>query len=334
MNEHIYKENKKALIKSCTYYSICAVVIGALLVIAMSLDLLNRQYTDLSIQIGYYIILAVSLNLTCGFLGELTLGHAAFMSIGAYVGSLLTIRLSETNTNWLISILFAVILGGICAAVCGFFFRLTVLRLRGDYLAIVTLAFGEIVKSIVNSLKVTGEAGGLKNNTYYTDSEHYLLVFFLVVVSVVILSNVIKTRLGRATRAVRDNAIAAEATGVNVNQIRVIIFVISAFFAGVAGVIFAHSRSIINPTAFDYNMSINILVIAVLGGLGNIKGSILAVIILTILPEALRPLAAYRMLIYSLVLIGLMLFNNSKFKKQLLESDKIKVLFKRNRGEA
>lgn len=333
MDTKIYEKNKKNLLKSCITYSIVTVVIGALLVLMMTFGLINRQYTDILIQIAYYVILAVSLNLVCGFLGELTLGHAGFMSIGAYVGSIITTKLDETGVSWLLSIIIALIVGGILAAVFGLLFRLSVLRLRGDYLAIVTLAFGEIVKSIVNFLSVTGGPSGLKNYTGFTSSDHYIFVFIIVAVSVVFLSNLIKTRQGRAIRAVRDNAIAAEAMGIPVNRIRVYTFVISAFFAGIAGVIYANSTNIIKPTHFDYNMSIDVLVIAVLGGLGNIKGSIAAVIVLTILPEALRPLKDYRMLIYSIALIVIMIFNNSQLKTRILESEKLPAFFKRNKQE-
>lgn len=333
MDKTIYEQNKKRLLKSGITYGVMTVVFALLLIFIMQFQLLNRQYTDLLIQIAYYVILAVSLNLVCGFLGELSLGHAGFMSIGAYIGSIITTKFAENEVNWLVAILVAFVAGGMLAAVFGLIFRLSVLRLRGDYLAIVTLAFGEIVKSIVNFLSVTGGPGGLKNFTNYTSSDHYLLVFLVVALSVVFLSNLIKTRQGRAIRAVRDNAIAAEAMGIAVNRIRVYTFVISAFFAGIAGVIYANSTNIIKPTHFDYNMSIDVLVIAVLGGLGNIKGSIVAVIILTVLPEALRPLKDYRMLIYSIALIAIMLFNNSSWKKQLLESDRLPAFLKRNRQE-
>lgn len=333
MDTKLLEKNKKNLMKSCITYSIVTIAFGLLLFLLMNFEILNRQYTDLLVQIAYYIILAVSLNLVCGFLGELTLGHAGFMSIGAYIGSIITTRLNDAGAGWLVSIVLALLAGGILAAILGLLFRLSVLRLRGDYLAIVTLAFGEIVKSIVNYLPITGGPAGLKNYTSSTSSDHYVFVFLLVVVSVMFISSLIKTRHGRAIRAVRDNAIAAEATGIAINQIRVITFVISAFFAGIAGVIYSNSSNIIKPSHFDYNMSIDVLVIAVLGGLGNIKGSIAAVVILTVLPEALRPLKDYRMLIYSIALITIMLFNNSKLKTRILESDKLPTFLKRNKQE-
>ncbi len=336
MDTNIYKKNKREIFKSIIKNTVIATAIGVLLLLLVEKGVLNRQYINLLPQLGYYVILAVSLNLVSGFLGELTLGHAAFMSCGAYISSLITLNL---NLGWLPSIMVAMLAGGICAAILSFFFRLAVIRLSGDYLAIVTLALGEIIKSIFNSMdSITGGPQGLKNSTYYTSKEHYLFIYIIVVVCVVLMSCLIKTRLGRAIRSVRDNEIAAEATGVPVNNIKVITFVISAFFAGVAGVIYAHNLNIIKPSYFDYNMSINILLIAVLGGLGSIKGSIISVIVIVLLPEMLRVIGDYRMLIYSLALIIIMLFNHSKLKKRLMDSGKLpsfsKLKYKKKREEA
>ncbi len=336
MDTNILKKNKQNIIKSIIRNTAIAVGVGVLLVLLVELGLLNRQYINLLPQLGYYVILAVSLNLVSGFLGELTLGHAAFMSCGAYISSLITLNL---NIGWFPSILVAMIAGGICAAILSFFFRMAVIRLSGDYLAIVTLALGEIIKSIFNSMNdITGGPQGLKNATYYTDKEHYLFIYIVVVVCVIFMSCLIKTRLGRAIRAVRDNEIAAEATGVPINRIKVMTFVISAFFAGVAGVIYAHNLNIIKPNYFDYNMSINILLIAVLGGLGSIRGSIISVLVIVLLPEMLRVIGDYRMLIYSMALITIMLFNNSQLKKRLMDSGKLpsfsKLKLKKNKEEA
>ncbi len=321
MDTNILKKNKHKLMKSIIQNTVIAVVIGVLLVLLVETGLLGRQYTNLLPQLGYYVILAVSLNLVSGFLGELTLGHAAFMSCGAYISSLITLNL---DLGWFPTIMIAMFVGGICAAFLSFFFRLAVLRLSGDYLAIVTLALGEIIKSIINSMTdITGGAQGLRNSAYYTDNSHYLFIYIIVVLCVIFIASLIKTRLGRAIRAVRDNEIAAEATGIPVNRIKVITFVVSAFFAGVAGVIYAHNLNIIKPNYFDYNMSINILLIAVLGGLGSIKGSIISVIVVVLLPEMLRVIGDYRMLIYSVALIAIMIFNNSALKKRLMDSGKL-----------
>ncbi len=321
MDANIFKKNKQLLIKSIIKNLVMSVVIGVLLVLLVNMKVLNRQYINLLPQLGYYVILAVSLNLVCGFLGELTLGHAAFMSCGAYIGSLITLHV---DLGWFPSIMLAMLVGGICAAIVSFFFRMAVIRLSGDYLAIVTLALGEIIKSIFNSLNdLTGGPQGLKNSTYYTNKEHYLFIYIIVVICVILMSSLIKTRLGRAIRSVRDNEIAAEATGIPVNKIKVLTFVISAFFAGIAGVIYAHNLNIIKPSYFDYNMSINILLFAVLGGLGSIKGSIIAVVVIVLLPEMLRVIGDYRMLIYSVALISIMIFNHSGLKKRIMESGKL-----------
>ncbi len=331
MDQKIYQQNKKALIHSFLVYGGITVLIGAALVVLMEMGLMKRTYTEMLIQIDYYVILAVSLNLVCGFLGELSLGHAAFMSVGAYLGSIIT---NQLNTNWMVSVVIAMVIGGVAASIFALLFRLSVLRLRGDYLAIVTLAFGEIIKSIVNSLgTVTGGPAGLKNYNNYTGTDHYLFVFTIVAISVIVISNIIKTRHGRAIRAVRDNAIAAEAMGIPVNKIRLLTFVVSSCFAGIAGVIYSNSATIIYPSSFDFNMSIDILVIAVLGGLANIKGSIVAVIVIIGLPEILRPLKDYRMVIYSIALIAIMLFNNSTLKKRLMENNKLPALLKRSKKE-
>ena len=321
MDANIYKNNKRRLINSIIKNAAIAVAIGVLVILLVELGVLNRQYTNLLPQLGYYVILAVSLNLVSGFLGELTLGHAAFMSCGAYISSLITLRI---DWGWFPSIMFALIVGGISAAILSVFFRLAVLRLSGDYLAIVTLALGEIIKSIFNSLSnITGGPQGLRNDTYYTNKNHYVFIYIIVAICVIFIAALIKTRLGRAIRSVRDNSIAAEATGIPVNRIKVMTFVISAFFAGVAGVIYAHNLNIIKPNYFDYNMSINILLIAVLGGLGSIKGSIISVIVIVMLPEVLRVIGDYRMLIYSVALISIMIFNHSGLKKRLMESGKL-----------
>lgn len=305
-----------------------ALVLGVYLLITVLLkgNFLSNKYSSILVMMAVNIILAVSLNLTTGFLGELTLGHAGFMSIGAYTGSLITMNL---NLPWLVEILVAIIAGGCMAAIFGLIVGFPVLRLRGDYLAIMTLAFGEIVKSIFMYLPITQGAKGLSGIENHTGNEHYTLVYILVIVSVVLIANLIKTRHGRAICAIRDNYIAAEASGINVSKYKVMTFVIAAFFAGVAGVIYAHDLTIIKPNQFDYNKSIEILVIVVLGGMGSIRGSIIAAIILTILPQALRAFSDYRMLIYSIVLIAIMIFNNSQLKTRILESEKLPKFLKK-----
>ena len=297
-----------------------------LLTILMKSGMLNRQYTALIVPVGVNIMLAVSLNLVTGFLGELSLGHACFMSIGAYTGALISTSMELPSYA---EFFLALIAGGVMAAVFGFLIGVPVLRLHGDYLAIVTLAFGEIVKSVLNALPFTNGSKGLSKIPMYSNYQHYTLVFILVILTTVIITNLVKSRHGRAICSLRDNYIASESIGIPVSRFKVLAFVIGAFFAGIAGVVYAHNVGIIKPTTFDYNKSIEILVIVVLGGMGSIKGSIIAAVILTVLPEMLRGADDYRMLLYSIVLIVMMLFNNSEIKERLLEMN----LFKRHQKE-
>ncbi len=296
---------------------ILAVVLAyALITFLIKGGVLNRQYTSLIVPIGVNIMLAVSLNLVTGFLGELSLGHAGFMSLGAYAGALFTLN---TDMGDLPSIIVAMLIGGVVAAIFGFLIGVPVLRLQGDYLAIVTLAFGEIIKSVLNSMTFTNGPKGLSKIPLISNYQHYTLVFIVTVITILVISNIVDSRHGRAVCSVRDNYIAAESIGVHVSRFKIMAFVVSAFFAGVAGVLYAHNVGIIKPTTFDYNKSIEILVIVVLGGMGSIRGSIIAAVILTILPEMLRGADNLRMLLYSIVLIAMMLFNQSGFKERLLE---------------
>lgn len=296
---------------------ILAVVLAyALITFLIKGGVLNRQYTSLIVPIGVNIMLAVSLNLVTGFLGELSLGHAGFMSLGAYAGALFTLN---TDMGDLPSIIVAMLIGGVVAAIFGFLIGVPVLRLQGDYLAIVTLAFGEIIKSVLNSMTFTNGPKGLSKIPLLSNYQHYTLVFIVTVITILVISNIVDSRHGRAVCSVRDNYIAAESIGVHVSRFKIMAFVVSAFFAGVAGVLYAHNVGIIKPTTFDYNKSIEILVIVVLGGMGSIRGSIIAAVVLTILPEMLRGADNLRMLLYSIVLIAMMLFNQSGFKERLLE---------------
>ena len=296
---------------------ILAVVLAyALITFLIKGGVLNRQYTSLIVPIGVNIMLAVSLNLVTGFLGELSLGHAGFMSLGAYAGALFTLN---KDMGDLPSIIVAMLIGGVVAAIFGFLIGVPVLRLQGDYLAIVTLAFGEIIKSVLNSMTFTNGPKGLSKIPLLSNYQHYTLVFIVTVITILVISNIVDSRHGRAVCSVRDNYIAAESIGVHVSRFKIMAFVVSAFFAGVAGVLYAHNVGIIKPTTFDYNKSIEILVIVVLGGMGSIRGSIIAAVILTILPEMLRGADNLRMLLYSIVLIAMMLFNQSGFKERLLE---------------
>ena len=305
------KVNKKTIINI-----VIMLLAYALVFVLINSGVLSRQYKSLIVPICVNIMLAVSLNLVTGFLGELSLGHAGFMSIGAYSSALISIALSNTLPPAL-AFLIALLCGGILAAFFGFIIGVPVLRLRGDYLAIVTLAFGEIIKSIINYLKFTGGSKGLSKIPLYSDYRNFTVVFIITVITIVLISNLIDSRDGRAIKSIRDNDIAAESIGINISKYKVSAFVIAAGFAGIAGALYAHNVGIIKPNIFDYNKSIEILVFVVLGGMGNIPGSIISAIILTLLPEFLRGADNLRMLLYAIVLIVMMIFNNSKFKSSL-----------------
>lgn len=274
-------------------------------------NVLTRQYSALLVPVGINVILAVSLNLTTGFLGELTLGHAGFMSVGAYAGAIFSLY---TNLPYFPGFILSLIVGGIVAAIFGFIIGVPVLRLKGDYLAIVTLAFGEIIRSIITNLDITGGASGLNNIPMYTS---YISVYVVAVITILLISNLIHSRHGRAICSIREDYIAAESVGISLTNYKILAFVMAAFFAGMAGVLYSHNLGFVQAKTFDYNKSIEILVIVVLGGMGSITGSIISAIIITVLPELLRGMDDYRMLIYAIVLIAMMLFNASKTKEWL-----------------
>ncbi len=279
----------------------------------------SRQLSNMLISVSCYIVLAVSLNLVVGLLGELSLGHAGFMSVGLFSGCLLSIWMLETFPAIPVAVRLPIsmVFGGLFAAGVGFLVGLPALRLKGDYLAIVTLACGEIIKNIITNLKITGGALGLSTGPIYSDTKTLLpYAIALVFLTMLLMMNLKKSRYGRAIMAIRDNRIAAEACGINVTYFKLVVFVIAAFFAGAAGTIYGHSFANIKAGTFDYNMSIEILVIVELGGMGSVRGSIIAAIILRVLPEALRDFADYRMLAYSVVLIAIMLLNaNPRFNE-------------------
>lgn len=304
------------------------IIIGTYAVIhfLVSSGMLSRHYRSLLVPVGVNIILAVSLNLTVGFLGELTLGHAGFMSVGAYAGCLLTTYL---DLPIFIEFPIALVLGGLVAALFGIIIGIPALRLKGDYLAIVTLAFGEIIRSVFTNLQITGGAGGLKG---ITKASNYTIVFIVMVLTIMVISNLVKSRHGRAICSIRDNIIAAESIGINVVYYKLLAFVVAAFFAGVAGVLYGHNLGILKPDTFDFNKSIEILVIVVLGGMGSIKGSVISATIITLLPEVLRGLADYRMLIYAIVLIIMMILNSSPRFKQMKENFSAKLRRKKPLG--
>jgi len=274
----------------------------------------GRQLSGMVITVSCYVVLAVSLNLVVGLLGELSLGHAGFMSVGLYAGCLFSIGTASVLPLWP-RMLLSMVIGGLAAAAIGLVVGLPALRLKGDYLAIVTLACGEIIKNAITNFKFTGGALGLNTSSVYEKTQALLPFAILIVfVTILMVMNIKKSRHGRAIMAIRDNRIAAEACGINVTYYKLLAFIVAAFFAGIAGVLYGHTLANVNPSTFDYNMSIEILVIVVLGGMGNIGGSIIAAVLLQALPELLRDSADLRMLIYSILLIAIMLLNaNPRF---------------------
>lgn len=260
------------------------------------------------------IILAVSLNIVTGFLGELALGHAGFMAVGAYVSAVVSKNLALIP---IVRFPIAFLVGGAVAMLLGYLVSIPTLRLRGDYLAIITLAFGEIVRNVLLNIPYTGGAGGyslIPKDTTFT------WAFFLMAATVLITKSLMHSRQGRSILSIREDEIAAESSGVDTNHYKKLAFVFSAFFAGVAGALYAHYLGFLQPAVFNLDKSIEILVMVVLGGMGNIYGSILSAIILTVLPEVLRQVADYRMLVYSIVLIGMMIAKNSVKIKTFLSS--------------
>lgn len=273
----------------------------------------SRQMTSMVISISCYIVMAVSLNLVVGLLGELSLGHAGFVSVGLFTGCLVSLATVDV-LPLVVRLPFSMIVGGLAAAVVGLVVGLPALRLKGDYLAIVTLGCGEIIKTVITNLNITGGAKGLNTGAIYSDTKT-LLPYAVVAVFLVVLvmMNLKNSRHGRAIMAIRDNRIAAESNGVDVTYYKLMVFILAAFFAGMAGTLYGHTLANIKPAMFDYNASIEILVLVVLGGMGSIRGSVIATIILRALPELLRVdwVSDYRMLAYSVLLIVIMLLNSS-----------------------
>lgn len=287
----------------------------------------------LLVPLCIYVMLAISLNLTVGILGELSLGHAGFMCVGAFSGAFFSKCMNGAMPDGL-RFLVALLIGALVAGIFGILIGIPVLRLKGDYLAIVTLAFGEIIKNLVNvmyigrdkngfhlsmkdflslNMEADGEiiVNGAQGITGTPHDASFTVGIILIFLSLFVILNLIHSRDGRAIMSIRDNRIAAESIGINITKYKLMAFSISASIAGMAGVLYAHNLSTLTalPKNFGYNMSIMILVFVVLGGIGNIRGSIISAVVLTLLPELLRGLSDYRMLIYAIVLIAMMLFN-------------------------
>lgn len=321
------------------------IVIAAFIIVQALIagGMISSQIKGLLVPICAYVVMAISLNMTVGILGELSLGHAGFMSVGAFAGIVTTTCLADAIPLAPLRLAVAMIVG------------VPVLRLKGDYLAIVTLAFGEIIKNIVNVMYLGRDADGLhfslvEQNFQLGDGGKMIINgpigvsgvakistftsgVVLILVTLFFVLNFINSRTGRAVMAVRDNKIAADSIGISVTHYKLLAFVVSAAFAGMAGTLYAMNFSTVTAAKFDFNTSILVLVFVVLGGLGNIWGSIIAAALLTLLPELLRGLSNYRMLIYAILLIAMMLFNNSSLKKRMLEKRGMKQMEKLERAE-
>ena len=331
-------------------YLTYGLVIVAFIIIQIFMGAIPATLKGMLVPICAYVIMAISLNLTVGVLGELSLGHAGFMSVGAFTGTTVAIMLQDVIPSGGVRLLIAVIVATLFGALAGFLIGIPVLRLQGDYLAIVTLAFGEIIKSIFNNLYLGMDSKGLhasllSDKTNLAEDGKMLINgpmgiggiqkistftagFIMIMLTLIVVFHLINSRTGRTIMAIRDNRIAAESVGVNVTTHKMTAFVISAAMAGAAGPLFAMNYSTIVANKFDFNTSILILVFVVLGGQGNMLGSIIAAAVLTILPEALREYSDYRMLVYAILLIVMMLATNNPTIKGFLENVKNKITHK------
>ena len=334
------KAKRKRLIYNLITFGL---VIAAYLILQNMIDAkaISRSLKGLLVPICSWIVMAVSLNLVIGFSGELSLGHAGFMSIGAYTGAIVS--------GWFLSafdmqdptlrLVLAILISGIVAGIFGALIGIPVLRLRGDYLAIVTLAFGEIIRNLVNVLYVGTMDGklyfsflnkklpegitmlvdGAKGAVKIKPISTFTIGFALIIVTLIIVLNLVNSRAGRAIQATRDNRIAAESMGVSVTKYKMMAFVTAATLAGMAGALYGLNSSTVVPTQFTFNQSINVLVFVVLGGLGNVLGSVISATFLTVLPEVLREFADYRMLVYAVVLILVMIFTNNPLIRSMMD---------------
>lgn len=334
------KEKKKLNKKTCQDLITYGMVLAAFIIaeIWKASGNMSSLMKGLLVPLCVYSILAVSLNLTVGILGELSLGHAGFMCIGAFVGAFFSKCVQDVITIGWIRITIAILLGSIVSGIFGFLIGMPVLRLKGDYLAIVTLGFGEIIKTVVNVLYIGRDENGfhvsMESNMALHLTENgktivkgaqgitgtpkdatFTIGIILLLITLFIVLHLIHSRDGRAIMAIRDNRIAAESVGINITKYKLMAFSISAALAGSAGVLYAHNLNTLTATTnnFGYNMSINILVFVVLGGIGNIRGSVIGAVVLTLLPELLRSfhLDNLRMLLYAVILIAVMLFHSA-----------------------
>jgi branched-chain amino acid transport system permease protein len=291
-------------------YIINALAIIALYIVFIVLiqtKIMNNYMVGIAISTCIMIIMALSLNIVAGFLGEMALGHAGFMAIGAYSSAYFTISLIDAGVVLpnLILLILAMIVGGVVAGLFGIIIGAPTLRLRGDYLGIVTIGFSEIIRIFFVNFQPTGGAAGLKGITRLLNFNN---IFWITIVIAILIFTLGRSKHGRAIISIREDEIASESAGIPTVRYKVLAFSIAAFFAGIGGALYAHYQAFLEPSKFSFMFSIEMFVIVVLGGLGSLTGSIISAIILTVLPEMLRGFAEYRLLIYSLVLIVMMIF--------------------------
>ena len=313
-------------------YVVIGVFVGVLGAMTFTGYRFDSSFLYLLEKISISIILAVSLSLVVGFLGELSLGHAGFMCVGAYLSGKVAVLLEAHIENDLVVFLIALLTGVLVSALCGIIIGIPALRLRGDYLAIVTLAFGEIVKSLFQNTSSESFGGAIGLSTPRYDKKYlFIISFILVLITLAVVQNFIRSKHGRAVTAIRDNEIAAKATGINVTKYKLFAFTLSAAFAGIAGVLYSFSNYTVQSAKFGYNYSIEILVMVVLGGMGSINGSIIAAALITFLNTKLATVltgdfAVLQNLIYAVVLIAIVIYNNAPALKSFRERFNLRVL--------
>lgn len=316
-------------------YYINYAIIAAVAIVYAVLSLageVKHSDTVLLEKISIAIILATSLGMVVGFLGELSLGHAGFMCVGAYLGGKVSALLEPTLGNSFLTLIIALLVGGCAAALFGIIIGLPALRLRGDYLAIVTLAFGEIVRTVVMNVPESLFGGTLGLVTPRFDKKYlFIIAFGFVLICLAVVQNLLRSKHGRAITSIRDNEIAARAMGIDVTKYKLMVFSVSAFFAGIAGVLYSYTQSRVQSANFDYNYSIEILVMVVLGGIGSINGSIIAATLITFLNVKLQTklsgdLAVLQNLFYAIVLIAIVIYNNAPGLKSFREKYNLKAL--------
>lgn len=312
------KEFKFTTVQTYILNTALIVLLWGIITVMVATGIITNYWRGIIITICINVVLATSLNLSCGYLGQLPLGHAGFMAVGAYSAAIFMkatpaadlIRAGQTGAL-IPYILAAIILSAVVAGIFGIIIGIPALRLKGDYLAIITLGFGEIIRVVLTNIdsvlgfKFTYGAAGLARIPKYTSLN---LAFICVVLCIFIIHTFMKSRHGRAVLSIRDNEIAAESVGINTTKYKTTAFVLSAMLAGVAGCLYAGYIGSLYPSTFKFMKSIEILVMVVLGGMGSMVGSIIAAVVLTALPELLRAVSDYRMVAYSLALVLMMIF--------------------------